>query len=227
MHGHEGLGSATSESWRPRARSASIRASSAVNRSSSRRAISVWAKGSRRRVRKCGPPECEGVPKRQRSAFRLAAREPPADPAPTGPRTDGVEPLWRNTQHVARRLGEQELVAGSVGEQSPELREIDVQDRLTVRGAVSPRLLDQSLARDGLVRVQEEKAEERALFRTTEREYSLAPATSSGRRIRNSRSECLRRSIVRTPFREYDVVGSVCSTYSSRIAGVFSGARSS
>lgn len=70
----------------------------------------------------------------------------------------------------------QELVTGSACEESPQPREIDVQDRVdSPRRSIAPELLDESLARNGRVRMHEEKREERAQFRTTEREYSLAP----------------------------------------------------
>ena len=133
--------SATSESWRPRARSASIRASSAVNRKLLQTrdlGLGEGLEGEVRevRVRAPGASRASRSVSEARSASPLASSRRPCSQPGLEP-TD-VEPLWRNTRHVARRLGEQELVAGSVGEQSPELREIDVQDQLTVRGAVSP-----------------------------------------------------------------------------------------
>jgi len=98
------------------------------------------------------------------------------------------------------------MLAAVVCQDSPQPREIDAQDRVDrSRSRVAPELLDQSLARDGLVRVQEEKAEERALSRTTERECSPAPGDlewpeDAELEIRMP----LRRSIVRPPFREYE-----------------------
>ena len=54
-------------------------------------------------VGKCGAaPECEGIPKRQRSALRLAARELPPTLLQQGLEATCVEPLRRDTQHVAR-----------------------------------------------------------------------------------------------------------------------------
>ena len=87
-----------------------------------------------------------------------------------------VEPVWRNAQFVARSLREQELFAGFVGKESPQPREVDVQDRVDrLWGSIPPELLDESLARDRLIRMDEEEAEERALLRTPERHPLLAP----------------------------------------------------
>ena len=156
-------------------------------------------------VCKCrSAPECEGIPKRQRSALRLTARELPPTLLEQRLEAMCIEPFWRNTQHVARGLREQELFAGSVGEESPQPREIDVQDRVDcLWGSIPPELLDESLARDGLVRVHEEEAEERALLRTPEREYLLAP--DDFKRPEDAKLEIrmpLRRSMVRPSFCE-------------------------
>jgi hypothetical protein len=178
-------------------------------------------------VCKCGsPPECEGIPKRQRRAFRITARELPPTLLQQRLEAVYVELVWRNTQHVARCLREQELSAGSVGKESPQPREIDAQDRVDcLRGSIPPELVDESLARDGLVRVYEEDAEERALFRTTEREYVLVP--DDFKRPEDAKLEIrvrLRRSMVRPSSANGSVLGSVCSMYSLRLAAAFSGA---
>ena len=137
-----------------------------------------------------------------------------------------IEPFRRDTQHVARCLSEQELFAGSVGEESPQPREIDAQDRVDcLWGSIPPELLDEALARDRLVRVHEEDAEERALFRTAERDYLLAP--DDLKRPEDVKLEIrmpLRRAMVRPPFCERERLGSVCSVCSSRLAAVLSGA---
>jgi hypothetical protein len=70
----------------------------------------------------------------------------------------------------------QELLATSVGQESPQPRQIDAQDRVDrLWSGVPPELLDESLARDGLVRVYQEEAEEGALSWTPKREDLLAP----------------------------------------------------
>ena len=127
-----------------------------------------------------------------------------------------IEPFRRDTQHVARCLREQELFAGSVGKESPQPREIDVQDRVdSLWGSIPPELLDESLARDRLVRVHEEEAEERALFRTAEREYLLAP--DDFKRPEDVKLE------IRMPLRRSMVRPSVLRTRASwvRLLGVF------
>jgi hypothetical protein len=96
------------------------------------------------------------------------------------------------------------LFASSVREKSPQPREIGVQDRVDrLRGRVPPELLDQSLARDGLVRVNEEKSEQSALLRTTERE--CLPTPRYFERPENAKLEIrtpFRSSMVRRPFCE-------------------------
>jgi hypothetical protein len=121
---------------------------------------------------------------------------------------------------------QQELLAASAGKESPQPREIDAQDRIdSPWGSVSPKLLDESLARDGLVRMHEKKAEERALFRTTEREYLLGPDDFD--RPEDAKLEIrmpLRGAMVRPSFCERVRLVPVCSVYSSRLAAVLSGA---
>jgi hypothetical protein len=73
-------------------------------------------------------------------------------------------------------MREQWLVAGSVGKNPAQPREIDTQDRVDrLRRRTVPELLDEPVPRNALVRVQDEKAEERALLRAAEREDVLAP----------------------------------------------------
>jgi hypothetical protein len=148
-----------------------------------------------------------------------------------------VERFSWNAQYVARRLGEQQLFAGSVGERSPQLREIDVQDRVDrPRSCTTPELFDQSLAWDRLVRMKQENAEERALFRATERKYLLASddlqlSEDAELEIRSR----LRESMVRLLFCEYEQIRvrllDVFDAYSCRflrgsivVACAFSGA---
>jgi hypothetical protein len=118
------------------------------------------------------------------------------------------------------------LLAGSVGKEPPQPREVDAQDRVdSLWGSIPPERLDESLARDGLVRVQEEEAEERALFRTADGESLFA--SDDLERPEDVELEIrmpLRASIVRRWSREWSVLRAVCSTYSSRLAAVFSGA---
>ena len=129
-----------------------------------------------REVSKCiATPECERITKRHGCACGLAARELLPTRFEESLKAARVERLWRNMQHVPRRLGEQGLLAVSGGEQTPQPGEIDVQDRVDrLRRPVGPELLDQSFARDGLVRVQQQNAEERALPRTADREWPLS-----------------------------------------------------
>ena len=127
-------------------------------------------------------------------------------------------------QHVPRRLGEQELFTVPAGKQTPQLGEIDVEDRVDrLRRPVGPELLDQSLARDGLVRVQQQKAEERALARTTDREWPLSP--DDLKRPEDAELEIrtrLRWSMVRPSACEWERPRPVCSTYALRFAAIFS-----
>jgi hypothetical protein len=128
-------------------------------------------------VCECGsPPEREGIPKRQRSTFGLTARELPPTALQQRLEAACIEPFRPYAQHVARGLREQELFAGSLDKESPQPREVDVQDRVDrLWGSIPPELLDESLARDRLIRMDEKEAEERALLRTPEREPLLAP----------------------------------------------------
>ncbi len=70
----------------------------------------------------------------------------------------------------------QELLTRPVGQESAQPGEIDVQDCVDcLWGGVAPQVLDQSLARDRLVRVNEEEAEQRSLSGATERERLRVP----------------------------------------------------
>jgi hypothetical protein len=121
-------------------------------------------------------PECEGFPKRCRRSLCLTTRELPPAELEQRLETMYVELVWRNLEHVARGLREQELFAGSIHKESPQPREIDAQGRVDrLWGSITPEVLDESLARDGLIRVHEEEAEERALLRAPEREWMLIP----------------------------------------------------
>src|SRR5688500_8646034 len=103
---------------------------------------------------------------------------------------------------------------------------MDAQDRVDcLCGSIRQELLGGALAADRLVRVQAEEAEERALFRTTEREHLRAP--DDFKRPEDAELEIRmprRRSMVRPSFCEWELLASVCSMYSSRLAAVFSGA---
>lgn len=134
-------------------------------------------KALEREIRECGPPpECERSTKRHGRGCGVTARELLPTRFEESLEAVRVEPLRRNMQHVPRRLGEQGLLTVSGGEQTPQPCEIDVEDRVDrLRRPVGPELLDQSFARDGLVRVQQQKAEERALPRTADREWALSP----------------------------------------------------
>jgi hypothetical protein len=121
-------------------------------------------------------PECEGIPKRRGSLLCLIACELPPAALQQSLEAECIQLFRPYAQQVARGLLEQELCSGSVGEESPQPREIDVEDRVDgLWDSIRPELLDESLARDGLVRVYEQEAEERALFRATERECSPTP----------------------------------------------------
>ena len=134
-------------------------------------------KGLEREICECGSaPECERITKRHGRACGLAARELLPTRFEESLEAARVESLWRNMQHVPRRLGEQGLLTVSADKQTPQPGEIDVEDRADrLRRPVGPELLDQSFARDGLVRVQQQKAEERALPRTAESRVAAEP----------------------------------------------------
>jgi hypothetical protein len=71
-----------------------------------------------------------------------------------------VELLGPNVQHIAGRLRLEQLVAVAVHEQAPQPREIGAEysaDRC--RSCLSPELVDQPIARDDRIGVQEEEAE--------------------------------------------------------------------
>jgi hypothetical protein len=152
------------------------------------------------------PPKCECIVKRRRSSLGITARELPPASLQQSLEAACIQPLWPYAQHVARGVREQELFACSVCEEPPQPREINVQDGFDrLRGSIPPELLDESLTRDGLVCVHEEEPEEGALFRTTEREYLLAP--DHFKRPEDAKLEIripLRRSMVGPSFCEWE-----------------------
>jgi hypothetical protein len=81
-----------------------------------------------------------------------------------------VEPIGVDPEDVAVRLGDERRVRARGGQELADLGEVDVQrrgDRARPLGA--PDAFDQPLPRDGLVRVQEQEREQRALPRAAER----------------------------------------------------------
>ena len=109
--------------------------------------------GLEREVGECrSPPEGEGIAKRRRGAFRLPARDLPPTSLQQSLEAAYVERFWRHAQHVARGLREQELFARSVGEQAPQLREIDVQDRVDRSSEPYHSRAPRSVARAGRAR---------------------------------------------------------------------------
>lgn len=88
----------------------------------------------------------------------------------------GVQPFSWNPKDVARCLGREQLVAVTVREQTPQPRQVDVEDGVDGRGrGLAPKLLDQPIARNELVRVQKEKTKQRALLRAAKRKRSRPP----------------------------------------------------
>ena len=153
-------------------------------------------------------PECERIPKRRRCPLCLTPCELPPTLLQQRLETVDVELVWWNPQRVARGVRDKELFAGLVGKESPQPREIDAQDRVDrLWGRIPPELLDQSLARDRLVRVQDEQAEERSLFRATEGEGKCLPAPDDLERPEDAELEIrmpLRGSIVRPSSCEWE-----------------------
>ena len=82
-----------------------------------------------------------------------------------------IEPFRVDPKDVAVQLGHERRVRAPRRHELADLRQVDVQgggDRARPLGAPHP--LDQPLARDGLVGVQEQECEQRALPRAAERE---------------------------------------------------------
>jgi hypothetical protein len=159
------------------------------------------------------PPQRQCLTKRRRRPLGLAARELPPAAVQESLEAADVERLWRNTQHVPRRVRDQNLFGGSIGKESPQPREIGVQDRVDcLGGSVPPEFLDQSLPPDRLVGVHEEQAEKRALFRATERE--CLPAPGYFERPENAELE------IRTPLRRSMVRRRLCNRQRSFARGL-------
>ena len=137
-------------------------------------------------------PEGERIPKRQRRAFRLTARELAPTLLQEGLEAVCVETFRRHAQHVARCLRDQELLAGPVGEQSPQLREVDVQDRVDrSRSRIAPRA-PRRVARARWARSRAGGGRRGGRVASGHRARSTCRprTTSSCPRMRNSRSEC-------------------------------------
>jgi hypothetical protein len=86
-----------------------------------------------------------------------------------------VEPFGIDPEDVAVRLCHERRIRAGGGQELADLRQVDVQggaDRARPLGAPDP--VDQPLARDRLVGVQEQEREQRALPRPTERERLAA-----------------------------------------------------
>ena len=167
-------------------------------------------------------PERKGIPKRRRGLLRLAARE--LAPAAFQLRLEAmdVELVRRNLDHIASGVREQELLAVTPHEEAPQPREVDAQGRVDRRrGGVSPQLFDEALARDGLVDVHEQQAEERALLRAPERQCLLtSDDLERPEDVELEIGMARRGSIVRPSSSEYEWARAVCSMYEWRLAAV-------
>ena len=84
-----------------------------------------------------------------------------------------VDLLPRDAQDVARSLRHQQLIAviGPAGIQGlPQPRDVDLNELRRARGwAGAPELIDEPIARDDLIGVQEQEGEQRALLRRPQR----------------------------------------------------------
>ena len=136
-----------------------MRCSSAASRSSSRRAISVWANGSYARSASAG-----AAPERQRLAQLLGAARSGSAVARFA---DAAARSGRGRARTDRRAG----VAGRPGDE-PALAQLLAQPARRRPGcssppsaaALSPELVDQAVGGDDLVRVQQQQREQRALL---------------------------------------------------------------
>ena len=141
--------------------------------------------------KRSSPPECQGIPKRQRSPIRLTASQ--LAPTPLQQRLEalGVEVFWQNTQHVACCLREQELVAGSVHQDSAQPREIDAQDRVDRLWAASPRSSSISRSRAmGSFACTRRRPRSARCFGPPSRSACWPRSTSSGRGCETPRCDC-------------------------------------
>ena len=81
-----------------------------------------------------------------------------------------VDRLPRNAQHVARGLRHQQLIAviDPAGIQGlPQTRDVDLNELRRARGrAGTPELIDEPIARDDLIGIQEKEGKQRALLRS-------------------------------------------------------------
>ena len=158
--------------WRPSARSASIRSSSAATCSSSSRAISSWANESKAKSASGGPRQRASASRR--SVDASCGSSPPARPAALREQRREairVELSVLEPEHVAGRSRQQDAAAGIrpvsalVAEHLAQPGDVPLHDlRRRRRRRLAPELVDQTIGRDDLVRVQEEHGQEGTLL---------------------------------------------------------------
>ena len=166
--------SPTSSVWRPSARSASTRSSTAARRSSSSRPISSLGErlegklGQRRAApeRQCVVQGARGAP----GSPRANSSRPSASSRSKRRRSSSSRP---ELEHVAGRARQQRPGR----EQLAQPRHVDVQGLHRRLGRLlAPELVDQPVAGEHLVRVHEQQRQQRALLRARERQRPVAVA---------------------------------------------------
>ena len=111
-------------------------------------------------------PERDRLADRVRGAVRSARGERGATVPDEALEADQVDGLRLHLEQVAGCTRHE----GPVGQELPQAREIDLHARHRGLGRlVSPQLVDQPLARDHMVRVQDQQREQRPLLGTSER----------------------------------------------------------
>ena len=124
------------------------------------------------------PPELERRVQLRAGGARIVGRQRASPLAHERLESLGIEPLGIDPQLVARRARQEHaaLAGGGTGlEDPPQSRDghLERLDRL-VRALTGPQLVDQAVARDDLVRVQEQHSEKRSLSGAAQGEWRVA-----------------------------------------------------
>ena len=149
----------------PSARSASIRSSTAVDRSSSSRAAGAAAKSSSATSASAGPRQAASASRSRRTAAGASPAAQGAAARAGGPlEGHGVHRLRRHRQPVARRGGlEHAVVDSRLAERGAQPGDQGLQGVGSVRGAlVGPEPLDQLVRRHHAARVEGKQDQQRA-----------------------------------------------------------------
>ena len=167
--------SPTSSAWRPAARSASTRSSTAARRCSSRRAISAGANGAEASSASGGPRHSPSASRSCAAAWsRVSGRERLAAVGDLAFEALGVELAGTHAQAVAGWRGDQHV---GVVERLAQSRDVDLDglDRAG-RHVLAPQRDREALGADRLIGVQRQHRQHRARLGAAERHRTAVGA---------------------------------------------------